>query len=320
MDNLALSSRLSVANAHRIEFTPVNPFDIDTRCQANYHHAEQLLDNLTCLWPTGDGHLLLTGAIQDLSNPQPRLSLEINHTPVAFATAVLGLLRSSISSAVTASGTINGQFTWAPENSTEKSRQTENILTGHATAENVAIRLAGADQPITFAALRFTTPSENQTPCPDQRKVGCPILDGRAAHGKDGFPRISKRIERAHTNLHRMRVAQVSPLRPGWEANPAAILLLEPATFNAGVPTPMQVSGQFTRSGFTLHFTGESSLARLQPVARNFSQIHALSTLAAAKGTAHPSTPKPESTLPQPSRAGHASSTQSSNPRGFLSR
>lgn len=47
----------------------------------------------------------------------------------------------------------------------------------------------------------------------------------------------------------------------------------------------MQVSGQISRSGFTLHFTGEGTLARLQPVARDIAQLHALDSLA-SKGTA----------------------------------
>ncbi len=48
---------------------------------------------------------------------------------------------------------------------------------------------------------------------------------------------------------------------------------------------PMQVSGKFARDGFSLHFGGESSVARLIPVAPDFHQISALDGLA-AKGTA----------------------------------
>jgi AsmA family len=252
MRDLVLRSRLRVANAHRVEFTPNNQLDIDARCDAAWHRPQQLLDNLTCLWPTGDGHLLLTGSVQNVALPQPRLTLEINHTPVAFAVTVLGLLRSGLPAMLDASGTINGQFAWAPQEktslpATKNSAAPQNILAGHANVDTVAIHISGMDQPVTFVTLRFSTPEPNP---PASRK--------------------------------RVRVLQLSPLKPGWEPN---IILLEPATFAAGSPTPMQVSGQFTRSGFTLHFTGESALVRLQPVAADISQLHALKALA-PKGTA----------------------------------
>ncbi len=47
----------------------------------------------------------------------------------------------------------------------------------------------------------------------------------------------------------------------------------------------MQVSAQLSRSGFSLHFTGESSLARLQPVTRDLTQLAPFQALA-PQGTA----------------------------------
>src|SRR6185312_7412061 len=55
IDDLAMNSRLRVEDAHRLEFTPMSHFNIDTRCVAEYHHNERSVDNLTCLWPTGSG-------------------------------------------------------------------------------------------------------------------------------------------------------------------------------------------------------------------------------------------------------------------------
>ena len=256
MQNLILHSRLSVANAHRLEFTPINPLDIDTRCDANYHHPQQSLDNLTCLWPTGDGHLLLTGAVDNIAQPLPRLNLEINHTPIAFALTVLGLLRSGLPSMLDASGTINGQFTWAPPEPASKSKAKtaapRNILTGHAVADTVAVHISGMDQPVTFAALHFVTSSDDSSSQPERS----------LRHARSSRAAVE-------------REARV----------PGRLVLLEPTSFAAGAPTPMQVSGQFSRSGFILHFTGESGLSRLQPVAADISQIHAFKALA-PKGTA----------------------------------
>lgn len=252
IQNLVLSSRLRVSDAHRLEFTPINQLDVDARCQATWHRSEHLLDNLTCLWPTGDGHLLLTGTVQNLEHPQPHLKLEINHTPVAFAVSLLGLLRSSLPTTLDTSGTINGQFSWGPQTTTnaisEATAIPRNILTGHAVADTVTIRMSGLDHPVAFAALRFATPSDLAPSAPD------------------------------YAARHRAGPAPAPALG-------TYTILLEPATFPAGMPAPMQVSGQLSRSGFSLHFAGESTLARLQPIARGLAQLHALRILT-PKGTA----------------------------------
>jgi hypothetical protein len=247
ISSLALRSHLRVADVHRLEFTPINQLNIDARCQATWHRPEQLLDNLTCLWPTGDGHLLLTGAVQNLAHPEPNLNLEINHTPVSVAVTLLGLLRSRLPATLDASGTINGQFTWAPQTETANTTNSYNALTGQAVADTVSLHFPGSDNAVTFAALRFTTPVTD-TPIPNRAS-------------------------------HRRKI----PIPPS--TIPVNTILLEPATFVAGAPTPMQVSGQFSRSGFTLHFAGDAALARLQPVAAGLSQLHPLQAIA-PKGTA----------------------------------
>lgn len=255
MRNLQMQSRLRVSDAHRLEFTPLTELDVDARCQAAYHHSQQSLDNLICLWPTGDGHLLLTGSVPNLAHPQPSLNLEINHTPVAFVVSILDLLRRNLPVSSDAAGTINGQFAWAPQDASGK-----NILTGHAVADSVVLHLANVDQPFTFANLSFAMPSEQLTPSQSRKKM----------------PRISL-LKRA--NAESQSSLREAPV-PGQP-----VLLLEPASFAAGAPTPMQVSGQFTRSGFSLHLTGESSVARLQPVAPDLGQLSALENLT-SRGTA----------------------------------
>ncbi len=250
--DLVLSSRLRVANAHRLEFTPLNELDIDARCQATWHRPQQLIDNLTCLLPTGDGHLLLTGSVASPAHPRPNLNLEINHTPVSFAVNLLGLLRRGLPLLLDASGTINGQFTLA-QSIPAKSAPSRNILTGHAVADSVAVHLAGVDDPVTFAALRFATPAP---PAP------------------------------ASLHRHKASAPSALPILSGsLNPNSPNVVLLEPASFAAGEPTPMQLSGQFSRSGFSLHFTGESSLARLEPVARAVAEFRGFQNLA-IQGTA----------------------------------
>jgi hypothetical protein len=256
MHNLTLRSRLRVADAHHLEFTPVNPLDIDARCNASYHHPQESIDNLTCLWPTGDGHLLLTGSVLDIAHPRPNLSLEINHTPVAFVVSVLGMVRRGLPQLLDASGTINGRFWLAPQTIRAKGKAAITppaTLTGHAIADTVTVRLNGMDNPVAFAALRLVAPAATANPA----------INPSARNG----------------------VPQVSILRRGRVAPVPNAIQLEPAAFDAGAPTPMQLSGQFSRSGFSLHFTGESSLAQLQPVAQNLPQLRAFAALA-PKGAA----------------------------------
>lgn len=256
MDDLALRSRLRVADAHRVEFTPMSHFNIDTRCEAVYRHAVQSLDKLTCLWPTGRGHLLLTGAVEDLPHPDPNLKLEINHTPASFVVQVLGLMRSGLPSLVDASGTINGEFDWGPKQTAGRNVDAshEDALTGHAMADMVSLRLANVEHPITFAALRFATPSELAAAKPVRTRRG---------RGKTAAVNRASAAEKPVGNM----------------------IVLEPATFAAGAATPMKIAGQFSRAGFSLHLSGESALARLVPAAKQFSQLGALDALA-TMGTA----------------------------------
>ena len=257
IDDLAMNSRLRVEDAHRLEFTPMSHFNVDTRCVAEYHHNERSVDKLTCLWPTGSGHLLLTGSVANLPHPRPELNLEINHTPVRFVLNLLGLMRRGLPALVDASGTINGAFAWgSPEQASGvkssvpfSAKPNGNVLTGHAVANTVSLRLANVDRPITFAALRFATPLDVAASTVPQRKK------------------------------HRGKKTAAPVLPTG------NMILLEPTPFAAGAATPMQVAGRLSRAGFSLHFTGESSVARLVPIAQDFNQLIALDSLQ-GKGTA----------------------------------
>ncbi|HUY82000.1 MAG TPA: AsmA family protein [Acidobacteriaceae bacterium] len=254
MANLKIHPRLHVISAHRLEFTPINQLNIDAFCEAMYHHPTRSLDHLVCLLPTGSGHLLLTGSVPDLNHPQPHLNLEINHTPTSFLIDLLGMLRRTLPTDLRASGILNGNFTWAPPAGPPHSNPPAgpNVFTGHAVASNVSIQLANVNQPFVFPSLTFATP--NWTP-----------------------PSTHKGSSSRHT---RRQVPRVSPLKRGITMPPGNILLLLPANFSAGAPTPMQVSAQLSRSGFSLHFTGESSLARFQPATGDFAQLHPLHALA----------------------------------------
>jgi hypothetical protein len=69
------------------------------------------------------------------------------------------------------------------------------------------------------------------------------------------------------------------------EAGPSA-LLLQPVRLAMGAPAPLSVDGRFTLTGFDLHLSGATSLARLQAFNKSFGLLGAHSTRPPAVGAA----------------------------------
>jgi AsmA family len=229
INNLETNARFRVDDAHRQEFTPLSPLAVDVRCRAVYHRALGSVDNLTCLWPVGDGHLLLTGGLKTprLKAPirsEANLALEINRTPAAFAVSALGLLRSGVTPLLTATGLINGHFTYATGE--RSGRGTSPSLTGEAAVDSLSLNFPGVDKPLTFPALHFATPV--------------------AAAPHRTAPRTSR-----------------SDTRPAAKSVSRLAILLNPAPLALGAPNPAELSGQFAAAGFSLRLAGQADLARL---------------------------------------------------------
>jgi hypothetical protein len=153
INNLQSNARFRVDDPHRQEFTPLSPLSVDVRCRAAYHRATSSVDDLTCLWPVGDGHLLLTGSFKAPIQPSADLALEINRTPAAFAVSALGLLRRGVTPSLSATGLINGHFTYTTGH--EKSPS----LTGEAAIDSLVLKFPEVTQPLTFSTLHFSTPA-----------------------------------------------------------------------------------------------------------------------------------------------------------------
>jgi hypothetical protein len=160
--DLHLTTRLRVAGAHRQEFSPVTPLDVDARCRGDYRHATRSLENLTCLWPVESGHLLLTGEVPNLVTRQSRLALEINQIPASFALNVLGLMRAGLPSTLRAKGLINGNFTYATLNG--------QTLDGQATVEPLSVAFDDGGAPFVFPAMHFGVPSAPVAPASRHRR------------------------------------------------------------------------------------------------------------------------------------------------------
>ena len=236
INNLDTDARFGVDDAHRQEFTPLSPLPVDVRCRAVYHRALGSVDNLTCLWPVGDGHLLLTGELKaprlkSAAHPEANLTLEINHTPAAFAVSALGLLRRGVTPSLDASGLINGHFTYVTGQGS--GRGTFPALTGEAAVDSLSLSFAGVDKPLTFPALHFAT-TAGVAPHHTGHKAAKP--DARAA-----------------------------------KSAPRLAILLSPAPLALGAPNPAELSGQFTAAGFSLRLAGQADLARLVSLSKSSS-------------------------------------------------
>jgi len=153
MNDLQLQSHLRVANLRRQEFQPANPLDVDATCQSHYHHIGQRLDGITCFWPVGAGHLLLTGSIQGFASPDADVQLELNHIPAAFAFSALALMRPHAQN-VTATGTINGSFRLVTGE--------KPALTGDATATGGSVSWPG--QTLSLPLLQFVAFAQTAPP------------------------------------------------------------------------------------------------------------------------------------------------------------
>ncbi len=227
LKNLQVTTRLHVDDAHREEFTPLQQLNMDARCRANYHTGVESLDNLTCLLPAGDGHLLLTGSVQTPSRPQANLALEINHTPAEFAVTLLGLLRRGVTPSLSASGLINGHFSYVSGAFADgKSPQ----LTGEATVDSFAVTFPGLAEPLDFTALHFSTPSV-----------------GAQTHSK-------------------AKLGKKSGAAPKPDSGAAILLTATPVSL--GAPSPLEISGTLTASGFQMKAAGEADIARLASIGK----------------------------------------------------
>ncbi|MBT9332122.1 AsmA family protein [Paracidobacterium acidisoli] len=160
VNDLHVNSRVRIGNVHRQEFQPGSTVDVDARCTGDYQRTAHALHGLTCFWPVGNGHLLLTGDMHGEENPDSSLRLEIDHLPASFAVDMIGLMRQRAGNAVT-TGTVSGDF--------EYSGGDEESLTGQAVVNGASLRYAGLSEPMQLPAMHFiATPSGQQSPAGQQ--------------------------------------------------------------------------------------------------------------------------------------------------------
>ncbi|HEY0786722.1 MAG TPA: AsmA family protein [Acidobacteriaceae bacterium] len=143
LDSLAVTTHLAVANLHRQEFTPAEPFTVDATCSAAYSRAAQKVDGLSCRWPVGNGLLLLTGALQMGPGGRvlPALALHAQRLPSAFLLAAAGLASSDVAPVFNVAGEWNGTLSYGDE---DKSPNASENSTRNGSGPGQAPQLAGA--------------------------------------------------------------------------------------------------------------------------------------------------------------------------------
>jgi hypothetical protein len=241
-DHASLKVLAKGRGIHRVEFEPRQPLDVDITCQAQFTRLGRSFDGITCLTPTGDGHLLLTGSVHGLpAKPDPALSLEVNNMPLAMAFDGLRLMRSGFAPMAQATGRVDGNFSYAAS-AISSTRQ----LHGGATVNGATIALPSLPKPVTLPVLHLMMNT-----------------DAAATPKRQPRPR------------HRSRT-------PPPAAEPA--LLLEP--FALASPSGMTISGVFSRSGFSVHAGGLSSVDQVISLGKEFRLVRNSSLNFAAKGTA----------------------------------
>jgi hypothetical protein len=170
LDNLAIKSHVLIANLHREEFSPPEPFEVDATCRAAYSRAAQMLSDLHCRWPVGAGQLLLAGSLSsggavnpplapDQQDQQPglqsTLALTVQQLPASFLLAAAGLVRSDFAPAFHLEGTLSGMLFYT------KHEGDAPLYAGMLEATQLRLAAPGLATPLELAQARLaaTTPA-----------------------------------------------------------------------------------------------------------------------------------------------------------------
>jgi hypothetical protein len=257
-DHAQLKLSANGESIHRVEFEPREPLNVNVTCQAAFTRADRLFDALTCLVPTGEGHLLLTGSIHaNRERTDPHLTLELNHVPVPWALDGVRLVRAGFGSSLAAAGVINGSFAYALPNASPAGPESREIghaqLRGQATVNNLTITGPALRKPLALPDVRFAMSSQ---PSITSRGHTIPVSDPR----QDELVLDPFVVEPAPTET--------------------------PTPSSAKLPASITVSGAFSRSGFSVHLGGETRVAELVSLGNEIGLFQQLPIAFGGQGTA----------------------------------
>ncbi len=252
MDHTALKLTASGQSIHRVEFDLREPLNVNVTCQANFTRADHLFDAVTCLAPTGDGHLLLTGSIHAIAaKPDSALSLELNNVPAAWALDSIRLVRARFGNSLVATGSIDGNFAYSSQGSKSAAGNNQEIR-GQATVNQLTITGAALRKPLALPTLRLLMNTESPPQPHRAHSIAAPAINEL---------------------LLEPFVVGSAPVQAS-------------ATPTAKLPASMTVSGAFGRNGFSMHLGGESNLGELIALGKEFGLLQHIPVDVGNQGTA----------------------------------
>ncbi len=190
-DLAQVNARLKVAGLHRSEFTPAHPMDVETSCRASFHRESRSVDGIACTSPVGDGALLLAGSIQEVqTEPEAKLTLQIDRVPAAAVLAGLQEVRSGLGAGVKAAGALNGHFQYTTQNGRQP------LIAGEMALDSLSLTPPDSGKPFLLGPvrLRCESPEAGGDPTgspalllqPVRLAMGAPVpvtVDGRFTPG-----------------------------------------------------------------------------------------------------------------------------------------
>ncbi len=253
-DQADLKLNASGLGIHRAEFEPRQPLNLNVACQARFARRDRLVDRLTCLVPTGDGHLLLTGSLHAMpAKIDPALSLEINHLPVSAALDGLRLFRAGFAPTVDATGTIDGNFSYTG------TEGPASQVDGQATVNRLTLAAPAFEKPLALPPLRFSMSSSAS-----ERPLLNKARRGSKAHSP---PSISASFSQPALVLEPFTFPVPATSSPQPGALPASPVASPAASM-------MTASGLFDPDSFSLHLQGEAQPGAIGALGKNLGLLH----------------------------------------------
>lgn len=202
-------TRIRITDVHRQEFSPVEPFNVDTTCQGEYHQTSHSLDGLTCFWPVSNGHFLLRGDVPDMEHPAPTLHLRVQNVPASFGLSVLRLFRNRFADSVQVSGVAQGNLDYVRH------------LTGDVTVNHLSLRIPDMDSPLVVPALHIVSHEIAPVPRRKNKRQPAPPVSAslqlesvRVPLGGATSLNVSGSFTRSGFNLNFQGDASIEQLRP----------------------------------------------------------------------------------------------------------
>jgi AsmA family len=241
-------TRFRANDLHRLEFTPLDPLDMDASCQGRYLGSSSSIEDLQCTSPIGNGRLMLSGMIHAVKgDPQPDVQIHMEKVPAAALLETLRSVRNDFAPDLRVRGAIDGDFHFGPQEGFSNA-----ILDGAATMSALEVSSKDMEKPLLIPLVKLAT--------------------------KTGKPGNAAPVEK-----HPGRKAKSAPIA-SEAAEPA--LLLEPFVVDAESAHPLTADGRFTASHFSIHLAGAAQIKEMTAIGKSFGAFPSVMEKFAPQGTA----------------------------------